>query len=415
MKKGGVPMGPSPSTRATPARIPLRWVAIGVFILASTLNFLDRQLLAALAPTLKSEFHLSNTQYGGLVSAFHLVYALAAPFSGLFVDRLGLNLGASVAIIVWSLAAAATGLTQTLRGLMACRMGLGLGESAGIPSAAKAGATYLEPAELGLSGGLGSASVHLGSIAAPLIAAVMAPRYGWRSVFILCGLLGMLWVPLWLFTSRHIPPQTGARMPPRTPARELLRNRQLWAVALAFGLVLTLYTLWSNWTTIYLVQERHLTQLEANQRFAWLPPVFAVLGAFLGGALTFHWIRGGMGALAARLRACWFTAPLLLVGAAIPFLPSATLAALAIGISILSFQNILNNITVMPIDLFGARPAAFTNSVLISVGAVTQALVSPVIGSAVDRFGFTAVCIAAPVLPLLGLWLLHVSVAKGSS
>jgi fucose permease len=86
----------------------------------------------------------------------------------------------------------------------------------------------------------------------------------------------------------------------------------------------------------------------------------------------------------------------------------------AIGVSILAFQSILNNITVLPVDLFGRRPAAFTNSVLISAGAVTQAIFSPLVGLAVDRFGFQVVCLAAPLLPLLGIWVLRAAVARQS-
>ena len=403
-------MGVPPAAPPPRSPVPWRWVAIGILTLAATLNFLDRQLLAALAPTLKQEFGLSNTQYGGLVSAYQLVYALAAPFAGLFVDGVGLNAGISVAVVVWSLAGAATGLTRSFGGLLLCRMGLGLGESGGMPAAAKAGASYLEPAEYGLAGGLGAVYVNLGSLSAPLIAAMMAPRYGWRSVFILCGFLGLLWVPCWLSTSRRIPPRTAAGAVPRTPARDLLRGRQLWAVALAYGLVLTLYALWANWTTIYLVEEHHLSQLEANQRFAWAPPVFAILGGFLGGGLAFRWIRGGMDAVTARLRTCWLTAPLLLAGLAVPLMPSPTLAVAAIGVSILAFQSSLNSITFIPLDLFGARPAAFANSVLISAGAVMQAVFSPLVGVVVDRFGFAVVCVAAPLLPLAGIWILQISV-----
>ena len=389
------------------SRFPVRWLAMVVLWISFTLNFLDRQLLAAVAPTLKSEFHLSNTQYGELVSAFYLVYAIVVPFVGLFVDRVGLKAAAAIATTVWSLAGAATSMTRTFPWLLACRMGLGLGESAGIPAVAKATAMYLDPAERGPSGGFGAASISLGSIAAPLIVAVMAPRYGWRSVFAFSGLLGLLWVPLWLFTSSRISPRTEANAQPHTPARDLLGDRRLWAMALAYCLVLTLYTLWANWTTVYLVQERHLTQVEANTRFAWFPPAFAVLGWFLGGAMTFHWIRRGMGGLAARMRGCWFTAPLLLAGAAIPFLPTTTLAAAAIGVSFLAFQSMLGNIFLMPLDLFGARPAGFSNSLLAFLSAATQVLVSPAIGAVVDHVGFTALCVVVPMLPLLGLAILQ--------
>jgi ACS family hexuronate transporter-like MFS transporter len=388
-------------------RISPQWLLMGVLWLSWTLNFLDRQLLASVAPTLKAEFQLSNTQYGGLISGFYLVYALATPLSGLFVDRVGLRIGAAVAATLWSLAGAATAMANSFRGLLACRMGLGLGESAGFPLLGKATASYLDPAEMGLAGGFGAISISLGSIAAPLIVSAMSPRFGWRSVFVLSGLLGLLWAPLWLFTSRRIPPRAEIGDEPYTPARDLLRDRRLWAVALAYSLVFTLYMLWANWTTIYLVQERHLSQLEANTRYAWFPPAFAVLGGFLGGAVAFALIRGGMGGLAARMRVCWLTAPLLLAGASIPFLPSTALAAAAIGVSFLAYQSILGSLFLVPLDMFGARHAGLTNSLLAFVATFAQVFVSPAIGAVVDQLGFTVLCVVVALLPLFGLGILQ--------
>jgi MFS transporter, ACS family, hexuronate transporter len=388
-------------------RIAPQWVAMAVYWLSWTLNTLDRQLLAAVAPTLKSEFQLSGAQYGQLLSGFYLVYAIATPFSGLFVDRVGLRIAAAVATAFWSAAGAATALARSFRGLLVCRMGLGLGESAGFPLLGKATATYLDPAEMGLASGFGAISIALGSVAAPLIVSAMSPRFGWRSVFVLSGLLGLLWTPLWLFTSRRIPPRPEAGSERVPPARHLLCDRRLWAVALAYSLVFTLYMLWANWTTIYLVQERHLTELEANTRFAWFPPAFAVLGGFLGGGLSFGLIRRGMRGLDARMRVCWLTAPLLAAGAAIPFLPSTTLAAAAIGVSFLAFQSMLGNLFLIPLDMFGARPAGFTNALLAFVATSAQVVASPAIGAVVDRIGFTVLCVAGSLLPLIGLGVLE--------
>jgi MFS transporter, ACS family, hexuronate transporter len=380
---------------------------MSVFWLSWTLNFLDRQLLAAVAPALKEEFQLSNAQYGQLISAFYLVFAITTPFCGWVVDRVGLRLSAAVAVTFWSVAGAATALTHSFRGLLACRLGLGLGESAGFPLLGKATASYLDPAEMGLAGGFGAISISLGSIAAPLVASAVSPRFGWRSAFVVSGLLGLLWVPLWLFTSRRVQPLAEAPAEQRTFPRQPLRDRRLWAVALAYSLVFTLYMLWSNWTTVYLVQERHLTQLEANTRYAWFPPAFAVLGGFLGGGLAFALIRRGMGGLEARMRACWLTAPLLLAGVCIPFLPTTALAAAAIGVSFLALQSILGNLFLIPLDLFGARPAGVANSLLAFVATCTQAAASAAIGAAVDQAGFTVLCVAASMLPLLGLGILE--------
>jgi ACS family hexuronate transporter-like MFS transporter len=107
-------------------------------MLASILNYLDRQLLAAAAPLLKDEFQLSNAQYGQLIAVFSMVYALSTPLAGLFVDRVGLRASAAIAVLLWSVAGAATGLAQSFRTLLACRLALAIGESAGIPAATKA-------------------------------------------------------------------------------------------------------------------------------------------------------------------------------------------------------------------------------------------------------------------------------------
>ena len=99
-------------------RIPGRWVAIGIFILSSSLNYLDRQLLAALAPVVRGEFAWSNEDYGRVVSYFSIVYALAAPLMGLVIDRIGLNSGVTLAVGVWSLATVWTGWARDLWGLI---------------------------------------------------------------------------------------------------------------------------------------------------------------------------------------------------------------------------------------------------------------------------------------------------------
>src|SRR5215467_2499998 len=112
------------------AKSRLRWLAIGVFVLSTSLNYIDRQLLAALAPTLKSEFHLNNAQYGQVQSVFALAYACVAPFAGWFVDAVGLTIGTSISVVVWSLASAATALFTSFAGLLGCRTVLGAAEAA---------------------------------------------------------------------------------------------------------------------------------------------------------------------------------------------------------------------------------------------------------------------------------------------
>jgi ACS family hexuronate transporter-like MFS transporter len=388
-------------------KIPLRWLAISVFLLSSTLSYLDRQLVAALAPTLMSEFHLSNFEFGEISSVFSIVYALMAPLAGLFIDRVGLNAGASISVIAWSLSGIATGLTQTFRGLLACRTMLGIAEAASIPGFGKAGATYLEPRELALGTAFNQIGISLGLAAAPLIVAGLAPRYGWRSTFVACGALGFIWAPLWWFTAKRVPPKLAAKAPPISPIGGLLRDRRLWGIVVANMFIMTLYTLWTNWTTAYFNQAWRLTQQEANLRYAWLPSIFATLGGFFGGALAFQGIRGGVAALTARLRICRISAiGALLATASIPLMPTPALATTMICASFFWTLCSSTNMYALPIDLFGAGRAAFSVAALTCGYGLMQAFVSPAIGSIVDHFGFPQVCVAVSAMPLVGVWIL---------
>src|SRR5260370_31656307 len=128
--------------------IRLRWVAIAVLLFSGTLNYLDRQLLAAVSETLKTEFHLNNQQYGEIVSVFSIAYALIAPLAGLFIDRVGLNAGLSLAVGIWSLAGGGAGVAHNFPSRFVV--------SPGLPTAGGAGAPAHGKSPAGCSWGTGS-------------------------------------------------------------------------------------------------------------------------------------------------------------------------------------------------------------------------------------------------------------------
>jgi ACS family hexuronate transporter-like MFS transporter len=391
-------------------RIPLRWVAIGIFLFASMLNYLDRSLMAALAPTLKSNFHLDNTQYGWIVSAFSVGYALTAPLAGLFIDRVGLNLGAVIAVAAFSCMGAATGLAAGFRGLLGIRTAFGVTAAAGLPLFGKANAMYLEPSERAFGTAVNQVGISMGLTLAPLIVAALTPRYGWQSSFFLCGALGLVWVPLWLLVAKKMPAKEMA--PAEAGAAtlaELLRDRRVWGLAFGTVFIMSLYTLWTNWTTLYFVHDWKMTGEEANAHFAWMPPVSGGLGGFFGGWLAYRSIRAGTEVVTARLRASWWSAGFLLVTAAIPLMPTRGFAAAAVSMSFFWSVCISANLYALPIDLFGPRRAAFGVAVLTFAYGLLQAFASPVIGGMVDHFGFRAVCVTMSVLPLVGVGILQVT------
>jgi ACS family hexuronate transporter-like MFS transporter len=392
-------------------RAPLRWLAVGMIAASSMLNYLDRYLLAAAAPAIKQEFHLNNTEYGYLGTAFSLVYALTAPLAGLFIDAVGLNVGVTMAIALWSLAAAATAWASTYSALVFLRRLLGVAEAAGIPNSGKAFATYLEPKELALGTASNSVGVSLGGVLAPLIMAAIAPRWGWRAAFVFCGALGLLWVPLWWVTAKAAPARPLEKTTP-PPVPSMLRDPRFWGVVLTNVFIMMLFTLWTNWTTIYFVQERHLAQDDANRLFAWIPPVFGGLGGFAGGWIMLRWIRSGLAPVRSRVRLAGIAAVLLLVTATVPLMPSAALAAAIISLSFFCTMALSVAVYALPIDLFGAGRAGFSIAALTCAYGLMQAAMSPLIGKMVDSAGFNLVCIAFSFAPLIGYAILRLTVSS---
>ena len=384
----------------------LRWVAVSVLVLASTLNYLDRMLLSALMPTLRTEFGIGGAELGNIVAAFSLTYALSSPVMGLLIDRIGLRWGASTVVGLWSMVGLSTGLTSTLTGLICCRGALGLAESGGIPATGKGSAVYLEPRDRALGSAVSQIGITLGMMAAPVLTEVLAVRYGWRSAFVAAGALGFLWIPLWLFTSKRVPPVHVETDPVRVPYTDMLRNRGFQALVLANVLAMTVYSLWTNWTTEFLVTGYGLTQQDANLHFAWIPPVFATLGGLFGGFAAQRLIHGGASVTAMRLRIALVASVFIAVTAAAPIAGSPALATACICVSLFALVSLSVNYYSIPLDLFGADRAASAVAVLTGTYGLMQFVISPQIGRWLDKAGWQPVCTAVAFMPLLSALLL---------
>jgi ACS family hexuronate transporter-like MFS transporter len=377
-----------------------RWVVLGVFVLSSALNYLDRQMLPALAPDLRARLSLSNADYGLILAAFSITYAVSAPLAGLFIDRVGLNRGISLAVGLWSLAGMATGFTRGLGGLLACRALLGLAQAGGVPAAGKAIAKYLRPEERALGNAVSQIGIGMGAMLAPPLGIGLAREHGWPSAFLATGAVGLLWIPIWNWIARAAPSKEVAREEQRPSGGSLLRDRRLWAFVLANVLSMTVYTLWSNWTTVYLVQA-HRMKLAETASYAAVPPLFFNLGGLAGGALSLKWMRAGVPALPARLRACLLSAVAMLATAGVPLLPGAGLATAGICFSAFWAAAMSVNLYTMPLDVWGAGRAAFAVAMLTAAYGAMQAVFSPAAGALIDRFGFAPVCAGVALLPLV--------------
>jgi ACS family hexuronate transporter-like MFS transporter len=380
---------------------------MSVFVIASLLNYLDRSLLNALAPLIKHEFNLDDVHFGWILSAYSLLYALASPFLGYLMDRVGLNAVITAAVGFWSLAGAATGFARSLPGLVACRAGLGLGESAGIPAVAKAGAIYLPPEERALGSALSQVGLSLGGVLAVTLGTWLAVKYGWRLPFLLTGALGLLWIPLWLGVSRKVKPAYEGK----TARVKIWWDSRLLVLIAANVLWMGLYSLWSNWTTLYLTEVRNLTVAESAW-YSWIAPVASNLGAFFGGWLALRGIRKGRDPVAVRLRVILISAVGALLTVLLPLAPTAGWAMLVISVSYFWTLAGSVNIYVIPVDLFGPERAGFAISALVFAYGLMQFVVSPVIGYLAKAGQWGAACWLLSIPPLAAWALLRTMIRE---
>ena len=382
---------------------------MSVFVVVSLLNYVDRQLLSALSPLILKEFHLDEVQLGWIVSAYSLSYALTSPVLGLLMDRLGLNAVISAAVGLWSLAGAATGLSRSLAGMLACRTILGLGESAGIPAVAKAGGIYLPPEERALGSALSQVGLGAGYLISLTVGTTLGLRHGWRFPFVAIGLLGLLWIPLWLVVSRKVKPayaNTAAKF-------EIWWDARLFALIAANVLWMGLYSLWSFWTPLYLTKVQHLT-LAQSQWYSWIAPVASTAGAFLGGWLARREIRKGRDPVPARLRVILMSAAGVLLTLLLPLAPTAGWAMAVISVSYFWTLAGSVNIYVIPVDLFGPERAGFAISALVFAYGLLQFGVSPVIGHFAKSGQWATVVWMLSLPPLLAWGLLRMTVSGGA-
>ena len=262
-------------------------------------------------------------------------------------------------------------------------------------------AIYLEPKSRALGAAMTQVGLSIGGVAAPLLVAAFV---GWRTPFFICAALGLLWIPVWVVVRRNVAPWEVVRPRKGSHGLSLLRDKRLIALSVANILWMGIYTLWSNWTTLYLAQSFGLTTAGAA-RFAWFPPVASTLGGFLGGWISGRAIARGSGKVEARVFGTLVSAVGCLVTLLAPLCHSPFWATLVIAGSYFWATAGSVNLYTIPLDIWGGERAGTAISALVFAYGLLQTVISPVIGNLVDRFGFTPVCWLVALPPFAG-WLL---------
>jgi ACS family hexuronate transporter-like MFS transporter len=184
-----------------------RWRICALIFFATTINYIDRQVIGLLKPVLEQELNWTETDYGNIVMAFSAAYALGLLVFGRIIDTIGSKLGYTISVIVWSLAAMAHALAHSTFGFGAARALLGLGEAGNFPAAIKAAAEWFPKKERALATGIFNSGTNIGAVVAPILVPLILGWYGWQEAFLITGALGFIWVIAWIvyyeIPSRH--------------------------------------------------------------------------------------------------------------------------------------------------------------------------------------------------------------------
>ncbi|HYP49799.1 MAG TPA: MFS transporter, partial [Pyrinomonadaceae bacterium] len=187
-----------------------RWLICALLFFAATINYIDRQVIGILKPTLQAEIGWTEIEYSWIVFSFQAAYALGLLFVGNFIDKVGTRVGASLSITVWSFAAMAHALASSVMGFAAARFALGIGEAGYFPGAIKTVSEWFPKKERALATGIFNSGTNVGALATPLIVPWLATAYGWQEAFIVTGAIGFIWLVLWLWIYRK--PEDDTRL-----------------------------------------------------------------------------------------------------------------------------------------------------------------------------------------------------------
>jgi len=254
-----------------------RWVPAFSMMLVSTISYIDRNTLALLAPTILRDTHLSNQQYGFIISAFSIAYMLGNPLWGIILDRVGLRTGMTAAVSIWTLASVSHVFAFGFSGFAAARAVLGFGAGATFPGSLRTVVQTLPPEQRSRGIAISYSGGSLGAMITPVIITPIAALWGWRGAFLATGAVGAAWLLLWIVLSRRMPaPQHSRSDSPK------FSDPRVWAfiAAYAMGAFPSAFVLYQ--AAIYLAVVFSKSQVEIG-KVLWIPPLGWEIGYFFWG------------------------------------------------------------------------------------------------------------------------------------
>jgi ACS family hexuronate transporter-like MFS transporter len=421
-----------------------RWVICALLFFAATINYIDRQVISILKPTLQAEFGWSEIDYSDIVFAFQLAYAIGLLISGRIMDRIGAKLGFAIAIVLWSLAAMAhaeaavfgpwvaaafalVGLTYSasVAGFIAARFALGIGEAGNFPASIKVVAEWFPRRERAFATGIFNSGTNIGAVVAPLIVPWITLAYGWYWAFVATGAIGFVWLAFWwvLYGSPERHPRVGAAElahirsdPAETtatlPWSTIMSHRQTWAFAVGKFLTDPIWWLYLFWIPDFLNRNHGIDLRTVG------PPLVAIyliadVGSIGGGWLSSALIKRGWSVNAGRKTAMLVCAlavlPMVFASGAKDLWVAVTL----IGVAAAAHQGWSANLFTTVSDMFPRQAVGSVVGFGGMMGAIGGMLIAKLTGYILDASGsYVPVFLMAAFAYIVALAIIHLLVPR---
>jgi len=390
----------------------LRWWIVGLVFVATGLNFLDRQVLSIAIIKIQEEFGMSDIQYGWINTAFLISYGLMFTLGGRLIDHVGGKRGLALSVGVWSIANAMHGFAANFGQLIAYRFMLGIGEGACFPGAAKSVYEWFGKKERALANGIAIGGAALGAVVAPPLTIWLTNTYGWRSGFIIPGLIGLVWVGIWLlFPSKNTSLLKEAaetqKIARPLPFGVLLRLKETWAfIGIRFLLDPVFYFM-MFWIPKYLNEQRMVSFDRIGSLF-WIPFFALGLSNILGGWLSGFLMNRNMSLDRARKTVMGVAAGFTLVAPLINVFESVEVGIFLMAVLMLAHGFWITNYITAISDIFGNRATSTVVGLSGTAGTISALIINPLIGLIVVQYSYTPLWIVSGLLyPVAFLLLLR--------
>ncbi|WP_307089862.1 MFS transporter [Sphingomonas faeni] len=397
-----------------------RWVICGLLFAATSINYVDRQMIGVLKPTISAELGWNETTYADVIFWFQMAYAIGYLSFGRIVDIVGARVGYSVAFVIWTLGHTLCGFVSSAFQFSIARFVLGIGESGNFPSGIKAVTEWFPARERALATGIFNAGSNLGAIITPLVVPAITLAFGWRMAFIVTGAASLVWLVAWIALYRR--PSESRKVSaaelayiesdpadagPQIGWLKLLSYRETWAYALGRFLIDPIWWLFLFWTPDFLGKTYHLDLKNFG------PPLVAIylisdIGSVAGGWASSRLMKHGMSANKARKLTMLTCAILVMPIVSAQYISNLWLAVAVLGVATAAHQAFSANLYTLPSDVFPRSAVASVIGIGGTVGAIGGMMMAKFTGYILDSTGsYAPIFAVAGSTYLLAILVIH--------